>query len=924
MKFYKTLITLLMLFVFTSAFTQKNIHPQKLVEEAKQTEIFQTLSLFTPKAHDKNKVIEAGKTISEFSLLNLEKQSLQDLFQTAPDHIQLQLPRHEKSILEIELVKVDIFADGFQVIQSSTNAPVNVNLGLHYRGIIKGSNQSFASISIFENSLMGLVSSSAGNYVLGKLKGQASDENTYILYNDKEVLNEIGLSCDTPDDDYIYSREELTTEVLGDKDLDNCTRLYLEVDHDIFLNKGGISNTTNYITGLFNQVATLYSTESMNTEISEIFIWNTSSPYSGGSSSSMLSQFQNLRTDFNGDLGELFSYQSSGGIAAGFSGICNSNRSQSLCFSSIGSTYQAVPTYSWTIMVATHELGHLFGSRHTHACVWNGNGTAIDGCSGFTEGNCFLPNDPPAGGTIMSYCHLSNVGINFSLGFGTQPGNVIRNVIDNADCLVACGGGGNDDPCDQNVLTFSITLDERGYETTWEILDEDGNVVFEGGPYEEADETVITESICLNNGCYTFAIYDSGNNGLCCRNGFGHFTLTADIDGSVLASGSRFFGSQVTPFCVEGGDGDGGDGGGDGGGGDDCTDNDLALFITLDNFGSQTTWTLSDDNGNLLYEGGPYANNMSGTVIEESLCVVDDCFNFSIFDSAGNGLSGNGSYFLVDPNSNVILQGGSFGAVESTDFCYPDMGGGDDGDCNAIDFSNYSIDSYADDDGSGNAIDNGIGIRVANDAWKSISFNYTVTPNTKIKFSFRSLKQGEVHGIGFDDDNIESPDKTFQIYGTEDWGIDVNTYNPTNWVTYIIPVGQYYTGSFDRMFFIAAKEGRRNQCNSYFQNVYVYEGDECDDAGSLSGLGAPIMAQDLIVYPNPVTSKLKVSLGSESDQRVSIQVFNLVGQKVLQSEDFLIKGRNTLSLNAKMLEAGTYILKIGSGEDLKTTKFVKQ
>lgn len=923
MKFYKTLITLLMLFVFTSAFAQRNIHPQKLVEEAKQTETFQTLNLFTPKAHDKNKVIEVGKTISEFSLLKLEKQSLQDLFQTAPDYIQLQLPRQEKSTLEIELVKVDIFADGFQVIQSSTNGPANVDLGLHYRGIIKGSNQSFAAISIFENSLMGLVSSSAGNYVLGKLKGQASDENTYILYNDKEVLSEIGLSCETPDDGYVYTRDELAPATV-EKDLTDCTRIYLEVDHDIFLNKGGISNTTDYITGLFNQVATIYSAESMNTEISELFIWDTPSPYSGGSSSSMLSQFQNLRTDFNGDLGELFSYQSSGGIAAGFSGICNSNRAQSLCFSSINSTYADVPTYSWTIMVTTHELGHLFGSRHTHACVWNGNGTAIDGCSGSTEGSCPIPGDPPGGGTIMSYCHLSNVGINFSLGFGPQPGDVIRNIIENADCLVACnGGGGGGGPCSQNVLTFSITLDERGYETTWEILDEDGNVMFAGGPYEEAEGTVITESVCLNNGCYTFAIYDSGNNGICCRHGFGHFALTEDINGNVLASGGRFFGSQVVPFCVEAGDG-GGDNGG--GGGADCTDNDLALFITLDNFGSQTTWTLNDDNGNLLYEGGPYANNMNGTVIEESLCVVDDCFNFSIFDSAGNGIccnSGNGSYFLVDPNSNVILQGGSFGAVESTDFCYPDMGGGG-GDCTAINFSDYSIDAYADDDGSGNVLDNGIGIRVANDAWKSIPFNYTVTPDTKIKFEFRSLKQGDIHGIGFDDDNLASPDRTFQVYGTEDWGIDLNTYSPTNWVSYIIPVGQYYTGSFDRMFFIAAKEGRGNSCNSYFRNLYIYEGNECDDAGSLSELGASIKAQDLIVYPNPITSKLKVSLSAESDQRVSIQIFNLVGQKVLQSEDFLIKGRNTLSLDAKVLDAGTYILKIGSGEDLKTTKFVKQ
>ena len=102
------------------------------------------------------------------------------------------------------------------------------------------------------------------------------------------------------------------------------------------------------------------------------------------------------------------------------------------------SSYNNFPTYSWSVFVITHEFGHLFGSRHTHACVWNGNDTAIDGCAGNVEGNCPLPGYPANGGTIMSYCHLQSVGINFNLGFGPQPGNVIRNSVNNASCLQPC------------------------------------------------------------------------------------------------------------------------------------------------------------------------------------------------------------------------------------------------------------------------------------------------------------------------------------------------------------------------------------------------------------------------------------------------------------------------------------------------------
>ncbi len=111
-----------------------------------------------------------------------------------------------------------------------------------------------------------------------------------------------------------------------------------------------------------------------------------------------------------------------------------------------------MPNYSWTINVVTHEFGHIFGSSHTHDCAWNGNYTQIDDCGNLyyyinpSQGSpepCFNNNNPiipTYGGTIMSYCHLNSTGVNFSLGFGLQPGNVIRDRIGsclgNCDCQV--------------------------------------------------------------------------------------------------------------------------------------------------------------------------------------------------------------------------------------------------------------------------------------------------------------------------------------------------------------------------------------------------------------------------------------------------------------------------------------------------------
>ncbi|MFZ1687818.1 MAG: fibronectin type III domain-containing protein, partial [Flavobacteriales bacterium] len=142
-----------------------------------------------------------------------------------------------------------------------------------------------------------------------------------------------------------------------------------------------------------------------------------------------------------------------------------SNLDNSMCYSGIQSGYSAVPTYSWSVMVVTHEQGHLLGSRHTHACVWNGNNTAIDGCgpaAGYGyEGTCSGAPIPSTGGTIMSYCHLNAVGINFNNGFGPQPLAVITNNVNAAVCLSACSNPGCGVPSGlgaSNITTTSATL----------------------------------------------------------------------------------------------------------------------------------------------------------------------------------------------------------------------------------------------------------------------------------------------------------------------------------------------------------------------------------------------------------------------------------------------------------------------------------
>ncbi len=429
---------LLILLLSFSSFSQDRNEPgqipKKINDLINSKEYFESFEPF--KISKEKEPKDIFYELGDFTLLDLDDYVLNQILINQPNLIKVKIPITTGCFTEFLLYKENILSDNF-TLQTDDNCIYKTNDKIvHYRGIANENLFSIASFTFSENEIMGFYSDEFDNVTIGKLL----KENRYIMYGDVDLVDISNYNCEVLNVPGKNINNKLYANLNNISSI-NCVNFYYEVDYDIYTNKGSVANVNTYIQGAFNQVATLYANDGIDINLSTIFVWTTTDPYTGPNTSDYLNQFGNYRTSFNGDLAHLVGYTGSGGIAY-VDGLCSSQSRYKMAYSDINSTYQNVPTYSWTVNVLSHEQGHLLGSRHTHDCVWNGNNTAIDGCgptAGYSSGTCSTGPLPNNGGTIMSYCHLlSSVGINFSNGFGPQPTNVMLNNINTSSCLTPC------------------------------------------------------------------------------------------------------------------------------------------------------------------------------------------------------------------------------------------------------------------------------------------------------------------------------------------------------------------------------------------------------------------------------------------------------------------------------------------------------
>lgn len=118
-------------------------------------------------------------------------------------------------------------------------------------------------------------------------------------------------------------------------------------------------------------------------------------------------------------------------------------------------------------------------------------------------------------------------------------------------------------------------------------------------------------------------------------------------------------------------------------------------------------------------------------------------------------------------------------------------------------------------------LDDGKTLHLWGNTWKALALPTTINANTVLEFDFRSTgAQGEIAGIGVDTQTANlTESRLFELYGTQTWGIqNYRTYSGNGWTHYTIPIGTFFTGSFDYLTFANDADAGQNT-SVFFKNI---------------------------------------------------------------------------------------------------------
>ncbi|MBL6447987.1 T9SS type A sorting domain-containing protein [Fulvivirga sp. 29W222] len=344
--------------------------------------------------------------------------------------------------------------------------------------------------------------------------------------------------------------------------------------------------------------------------------------------------------------------------------------------------------------------------------------------------------------------------------------------------------------------------------------------------------------------------------------------------------------------------------------GGSCAVGPVTLTLVLDNYPSETSWTVISG-GSTVASGSGY--NKKGDTITETFNVGGGAYTFTINDSYGDGIccsNGNGSYTLRDANNNVIATGGDFGSSESVNYCTEGNDTSAPVYCNSK--GNSTSDEWIQSVQIG-SINNNSGSNGGYADFTSLSTS--VNPGSSYNITITPAWAGTVYSEAYTVWVDYNQDGDFADPGEQVYSRNKTT---STSISGSFTVPSSALSGATRMRVSMKYNGNSTSCE-----IFSY-GEVEDYTIVVGGTARSVQVaekSDVGLYPNPAYTThatVRFSIAGDS-QDVDLTVFDSMGRSVYRQIISQVSGSHDETIDISSLEKGLYHVVI-RGRDINHTK----
>ncbi|MFN8545219.1 MAG: zinc-dependent metalloprotease [Candidatus Binatia bacterium] len=356
---------------------------------------------------------------------------------------------------DLELVRFSPFAPGARIEAMGPSGAHAVVLPdtAYFRGTVVGTPGSLVLLAAERDRVSGFVGTGGEVYPFGP--DTAGRHRVYALRQaDPTVYPPPHEFCgndlhpeavEVPAAARAAARAALPPPLAGDTTV-RIADVAIETDNELRAKFPSTEAAVAYLSNLLAAATAIYERDvAVRLQFSYIRLWEagTPDPWTATSTSAALNEvltyWNTPGNDMNAvagdhDLVHFISGKSVQGGVAYLDVLCNTSYGYGVS-QVFGSFDLADPNQVWDVIVFTHELGHNFGSPHSHCYS-----PPLDECYN-QEPGCYSGSVVASRGTLMSYCHLLGGVANIDLVFGSTVSARIGESVAAATCLATGSGG---------------------------------------------------------------------------------------------------------------------------------------------------------------------------------------------------------------------------------------------------------------------------------------------------------------------------------------------------------------------------------------------------------------------------------------------------------------------------------------------------